>query len=93
MQAGDSDSLKKSQFAEIGALLKKHEKHGVPQFAAGDFNTYKTNVNMYPPLIKALDAEDGEVTGDLLFTSDHLLNDMEKYNAKKRNLIGYFFSS
>ncbi len=91
MQAGGGESLKLSQYSEAGDLLKRHEKPGEPQFAAGDFNTSKVNKVLYPALVKALNAEDGDITGDLLFTSDHMLNDMENYRPDKRNLIDYVF--
>jgi endonuclease/exonuclease/phosphatase family metal-dependent hydrolase len=91
MQAGGGKDLKESQYAEAGALLKRHEQQGVPQFAAGDFNTKKTDPNLYDTLVRALDAQDGMITGDLQYTSDHLLNDMDSYNPEKRNVIDYVF--
>lgn len=91
MQAGGSKELKVSQYAEAGALLKRHEQPGVPQFAAGDFNTKKGNRELYDTLVRALDAQDGDISGELQFTSDHILNDMENYDPKKRNLIDYVF--
>ena len=92
MQAGGSKDLKESQYAEAGALLKRHEQAGVPQFAAGDFNTKKAaNPELYDSLVRALHAEDGNICSDLQFTSDHSLNDMEEYNPAKRNVIDYVF--
>ncbi len=91
MQAGGSDSLKLSQYAEAGALLKRYEHQGVPQFAAGDFNTHKENPRLYLPLKAALNAEDGDLTGDLQFSSDHMRNDMEKYDPKRRSVIDFIF--
>jgi endonuclease/exonuclease/phosphatase family metal-dependent hydrolase len=91
MQAGGSRELKESQYAEAGALLKRHEQAGVPQFAAGDFNTKKGKPVLYDTLVRALNAEDGNISGDLLYTSDHALNDMEGYDTTKRNIIDYVF--
>jgi endonuclease/exonuclease/phosphatase family metal-dependent hydrolase len=91
MQAGGGKELKESQYAEAGALLKKHQQPGVPQFAAGDFNTHKDNPELYDTLLRALDAQDGEITGDQLFTTDHLLNDMETYEPTHRSVIDYVF--
>lgn len=34
IQAGGPKEIKRSQFEEVGALLKKHEQQGIPQFAA-----------------------------------------------------------
>jgi endonuclease/exonuclease/phosphatase family metal-dependent hydrolase len=91
MQAGGSKELKISQYEEAGALLKRHEQPGVPQFAAGDFNTHKADTLLYPKLLAALKAEDGEISSELKFTSDHLLNDMDSYNPNRRNLIDFVF--
>lgn len=91
MEAGGSRELKISQYKDAGLLLKKHEKQGVPQFACGDFNTRRSDTILYPTLIKELQAEDGTLTGELQWTSDHLLNDMDSYNPTRRNLIDYVF--
>jgi endonuclease/exonuclease/phosphatase family metal-dependent hydrolase len=92
MQAGGSADLKLSQYVEAGALLKRHARAGEPQFAAGDFNTRKSDTKLYPALVKELDATDGDITGDLKYTSDHLLNDMEKRkDSTKRRVIDYVF--
>ncbi|HWB64993.1 MAG TPA: endonuclease/exonuclease/phosphatase family protein [Chitinophagales bacterium] len=91
MQAGGSVELKESQYAEAAALLKRHAQEGEPQFAAGDFNTHKGDSVLYPKLCSTLQALDGDITGDLKYTSDHLLNDMEKPNPKKRGVIDYVF--
>jgi endonuclease/exonuclease/phosphatase family metal-dependent hydrolase len=91
MQAGGTKEIKESQYAEAGALLKRHEQAGVPQFAAGDFNTKKGKPVLYDTLVRALRAEDGNISGYLLYTSDHALNDMEEYDTTKRNIIDYVF--
>lgn len=91
MEAGGSKELKISQYREAGELLRKHEKAGVPQFACGDFNCKKNDTILYPRLINALQMEDGDITSDLKYTTDHLLNDMENYQPTKRNVIDYVF--
>jgi endonuclease/exonuclease/phosphatase family metal-dependent hydrolase len=91
MQAGGSRELKESQYAEAAALLKRHQQPGIPQFAAGDFNTKKGKPVLYDSLVRALDAQDGDISGDLKYTSDHMLNDMEEYDTTRRNLIDFIF--
>jgi endonuclease/exonuclease/phosphatase family metal-dependent hydrolase len=91
MEAGGSKELKITQYIEAGELLKRHEQSGVPQFAAGDFNTRRVDTVLYPKLIAALQAEDGGICTDLKCTSDHLLNDMDSYNPNRRNLIDFVF--
>ena len=91
MQAGGGRDLKISQYADAGATLKRHEVAGIPQFAAGDFNTHKVDTFLYPRLVDSLQAEDGDISSELKFTSDHLLNDMDSYNPTRRNIIDYVF--
>ena len=91
MQAGYGPVIKISQYKDAGALLKRHRKEGVPQFAAGDFNTRRTDTLLYPKLLSELEMEDGDICTDLKCTSDHLLNDMDKYDPNRRNLIDYVF--
>ncbi len=91
MQAGGGNEIKLSQHIEAGELLKQFEQKDVPQFAAGDFNTHKNDTLLYPHLLKALEAEDGEISSELKFTSDHLLNDMQNYRPDKRSVIDFIF--
>ncbi len=91
MQAGYGPVIKISQYKDAGALLKRHRNEGVPQFAAGDFNTRRTDTLLYPKLLSELQMEDGEICTDLKCTSDHLLNDMDSYDPQRRNLIDYIF--
>ena len=91
MQAGHGPKIKLSEYKDAADLLKRHQTEGVPQFACGDFNTSKSDTFLYPKLIAALKMEDGNISSDLKFTGDHLLNDMHDYNPQKRNLIDYVF--
>jgi endonuclease/exonuclease/phosphatase family metal-dependent hydrolase len=91
MQAGGGKELKKSQYAEAGELLRRHEKQGVPQFAAGDFNTHLDDSTLYVPLLTSLRCVNGDITGDCLYTSDHLLNDMDSYDPNRRKVIDFVF--
>src|SRR3954462_3191543 len=47
MEAGGGKELKISQYIEAGELLRRHEKQGIPQFAAGDFNTRSIDTVLY----------------------------------------------
>lgn len=91
MQAGGGREIKLSQYKEAGELLKRFEQPGVPQFAAGDFNTRNTDTVMYPQLLAALQAENGEFCTELKCTSDHLLSDMYDYHPDRRNTVDYVF--
>ncbi|MDB5282361.1 MAG: hypothetical protein JWO06_1436 [Bacteroidota bacterium] len=89
LNGGGSLELKTSQYHEMGQLVKQFAKPGVPQFLVGDYNTSNLDSNYYRSMIGQLDAEDGNISGSLLFTNDHLANDMEEYDPKERNIIDY----
>lgn len=91
MQAGGTHELKISQYHQMADLATACKKDGVPQLFCGDFNTHKADSTLYPVLIKTIDAQDGDIQGDQLYTTDHKLNDMEKYNPNKRGVIDYVF--
>lgn len=88
MQAGGGKELKKLQHKEFGEVLKRHEKQGVPQISLGDFNTHKEDPDMYGNLLRELQSEDGDLIGELQYTSDHTINDMDEPNDKK-SVIDY----
>lgn len=93
LEAGGSKELKTGQYTEIANLLDKYVQQGVPQFVAGDFNTHKESkdTTLYNRLIRILKAEDGPLSGELQFTSDHALNDMDSYNPNRRSVIDFIF--
>ena len=87
LEAGGTRELKISQYIEIWKLIKKHQQDGVPQLLAGDFNTHKfRREELYNIMLETLDAEDGDLLGELKFTTDELGNDMNpagKQGAKQ----------
>lgn len=90
MNGGGTLDLKKSQYAEMGALIKEYAKPGEPQILAGDYNTNYFDKPFYNAMIQALDAEDGPLTGGEGFTDDHLQNDMEPwFDPKDRGIIDF----
>ena len=91
MQAGGTKELKKSQYAQMACLGKECSKDGELQLYCGDFNTHKQDTTLYPYLVDQLAAKDGDITGELQYTTDHLLNDFGKPNPTKRSVIDYIF--
>lgn len=91
LEAGGSRELKTSQYVELAGLLDEHTKEGIPQLVCGDFNTHKDDTVLYPRLLSYIKGEDGELTGELQYTSDHLLNDMDSYDPNRRNVIDFIF--
>jgi sphingomyelin phosphodiesterase len=88
MEAGGTAELKRGQLSELKGLITKHVRSGVPQFLMGDFNISKSNRDLYSSMLDTLQAEDGPITGELQYTSDHLLNDMSNYSTS-RNVIDF----
>jgi endonuclease/exonuclease/phosphatase family metal-dependent hydrolase len=91
LEAGGSRELKTSQYVELGGLLDEYAREGVPQLVCGDFNTHKNDTILYPSLLRHVKGEDGDIVGELQYTSDHLLNDMDSYNPNRRNVIDFIF--
>jgi endonuclease/exonuclease/phosphatase family metal-dependent hydrolase len=90
-EAGGSFEMKVSQFYQLKGLMDKHYTDDVPQIACGDFNCSISNKPLYDTLMKILNVTDGPLSGELQYTSDHALNDMDTYNPERRNLIDHFF--
>lgn len=91
LQAGGPHSIRHSQYKQIKTFINKHEKENIPQIICGDFNTRKNDDVNYKTMIGIIDAEDGEISGDLCCTSDGLLNDMKTYNPDDRKVIDFIF--
>ncbi|MCS6980685.1 MAG: sphingomyelin phosphodiesterase [Flavobacteriales bacterium] len=89
LEAGGGREIKQEQYREIAALAHAHSRAGVPQFLCGDFNTRASDNFLYPRMLETLDAVDGPLSGELRFTSDHLLNDMSLYRPEDREVIDY----
>lgn len=89
MQAGGGSELKISQYKEAGELLKRHSIPGIPQFASGDFNCHKDNPGLYEPMLACMECENGEICGNLKYTTDHGINDMDKPDPNKHGVIDF----
>ena len=83
LESGGTYEMKRGQYSEIRRLTEKHREEGVPLFLSGDFNTSKTNTELYLSMLDSLDAEDGDIYSELQYTADELQNDMN-YCPPKR---------
>lgn len=90
MEAGGTADLKRRQYLEIKALCDQYIQPNIAQFLCGDFNIRKTG-DLYPKLIEELELSDSEPIGELKFSSDHSINDMNPLRPNDRNLIDYIF--
>ncbi len=88
MEAGGAFEMKQNQYEQIEGLMERFKTDSIPQFYCGDFNTHKGTA-LYDTMLHTFNAEDGPITGDLQYTSDHLLNDMDSYDPKRRGVIDF----
>lgn len=77
LQSGESDGHKRMiQVEQIRAMLKKHERAGVPQFLVGDLNIDSVEPEFHQAL-DVLQMDYAELQGPILYTN-HLKNDCYK---------------
>ncbi len=88
MQAGGSWRTKLSQYLDMASIVLPNAETGVPQFLAGDFNTYQSDTLKYPMMLKVLDAVDDTIHSQEKFSADGNVNDMTN-NAKNGRLIDF----
>lgn len=89
IEAGGPREMKMSQYAQLKELSDRFHKDSIPLFLCGDFNTRKTDENLYPHMLDILDAEDGDISGELQCTSDHATCDMDLSPDKSKKVIDY----
>jgi endonuclease/exonuclease/phosphatase family metal-dependent hydrolase len=106
LQAFGAQEIMYGQYRQLfEELLRPNERPGIPQFICGDFNTikvlplllpadlpknYEQRLARYPVMLKTLQAEDGELSGQHQFTMDRPYNDLCKKRKEYRLLIDYF---
>lgn len=94
LEAGGEREMKVSQYKELSELFKQYHKDGVPQIAAGDFNTKKfQDTTWYNQLVRILDMKDGPLLSEQQFTSDSYINDIkiQRGDKKKQSVIDFIF--
>jgi endonuclease/exonuclease/phosphatase family metal-dependent hydrolase len=91
LQAGGPPQIKHNQYKQLRSFIDKHRKENIPQLLCGDFNTRKNDDVNYKTMMATIDADDGDISGELCCTSDGLLNDMKTYNPDDRKVIDYIF--
>lgn len=94
LEAGGDRDAKVSQYRELGELFKQYRKEGVPQIAAGDFNTKKfQDTTYYNQLVNILGMTDGPILSEQKFSSDSYVNDIKIHRGdkKKQGVIDFVF--
>jgi len=93
LNAGGPEWIRLNQYKEIRDLIDRHKKENVPQFLCGDFNTARSQDSLYQAMVHILDTQDGSFSGNLVYTDDPVMNDMNycsKWDAKCE-VIDYIF--
>lgn len=68
--------IRERQFDVIKELCDKYLIKGIPQIIAGDLNTNKKEEHAYCKMIERLDADDGDLCGELKHTANDANNDI-----------------
>ena len=93
LQNSGGNWIKKSQCVEFyNQLIKPYRKQGVPQIICGDFNITKDSTEDYTFMLQTLNAEDGELQGELKHSYDRKNNDLHVEEGNKQNLIDYILT-
>ncbi|MGB0916994.1 MAG: endonuclease/exonuclease/phosphatase family protein [Flavobacteriales bacterium] len=94
LEAGGPRDKKVSQYKELDSVLTEVRKEGVPQIAAGDFNTKKfKDTTWYNQLVDILGMEDGPLLSEQKYTSDSYINEIKIHRGdkKKKGVIDFVF--
>jgi endonuclease/exonuclease/phosphatase family metal-dependent hydrolase len=90
LQNSGGNWIKHGQCVEFyNKLIKPLNKLGVPQIICGDFNINKDSAESYKFMLHTLQAEDGELKGDVKYTYDRKNNDLHVEEGINQDLIDY----
>ncbi len=90
LQAEDADEFRVHQCTEIKEqLLSPHYQDNIPQLICGDFNIDIDDKHHYNKMLLTLDAQNGEVSGNVKITYDELNNNLAKKSTGRRRTIDY----
>lgn len=82
--------IRERQFDVIKELCDKYFVKGIPQIIAGDLNTNKKEERAYCKMIERLDADDGDLCGELKHTANDAENDIyDEAPAGTAELLDY----
>ncbi len=91
LQNSGEEWFRQGQCVELyHLLLKKYGRPGVPQLICGDFNINRHGYgDDYLLMLQTLDASDGEMGAENLYTYDRAKNDLQVEPGTERDLIDY----
>jgi len=90
LQSDSPDEVRHEQCEEIYQnLLKKYYHSDIPQFVCGDFNIEMDDSTNYNYMLKALNAENGVMDGNINVSFDEIDNQLAKRENGRKQLIDY----
>lgn len=92
LQSENPDRIAASQCAEISHMLKEFYTADVPQLLCGDFNTEMSDKKNYTRMLQTLDADNGELAGQLHSTYDEKNNTLICKPNGKSEVIDYILT-
>lgn len=92
LQANNPQQIRNAQYKEIALLLKQFYKRTTPQILCGDFNTCMSQQYHYTTMLQTLDAQNGELQGDLHVTYDEQNNTLAKSENGRQEVLDYILT-
>ncbi len=90
LQAEDADDLRAFQCQEIKEqLLNPHYHPKIPQLICGDFNIEMDDKHHYDKMLLTLDAQNGELSGNVKVTYDEQNNNLARKTTGRSRTIDY----
>jgi endonuclease/exonuclease/phosphatase family metal-dependent hydrolase len=90
LQSDSPDEVRRGQCRQISdQLLKAFAKSDVPQIVCGDFNIDMDDAANYTYMIQTLDAQNGQIEGEIHTSFDEIDNQLAKKVNGKKSMIDY----
>jgi endonuclease/exonuclease/phosphatase family metal-dependent hydrolase len=90
LQADNSEAVRAKQCREIkDHLLNQYFNPNIPQLICGDFNIEMDDHVNYQQMLNTLEANNGDISGDMKFTYDEIDNTLARTAFGKKKVIDY----
>lgn len=83
------DLVRQSQLIEIKLLMNRYKNNNTPQFIVGDFNIPQADATNYSLMQTTLQAEDGPLSGNMVYSWDAKINELTKDKYTWQGLLDY----
>lgn len=92
LQADNVPGVRQIQCREIHGLLETHSRPEVPQLLCGDFNVAMSDGRSYRQMLQTLDAQNGELSGQLKVTYDEINNNLAHKKGGSSEILDYILT-